>query len=199
MPRTALAGYLVFGLLAFGWRSWLQWRRTGSTGLRGLGGSPGSFEWLGGALFVAAIVAGPLAPVLALRGDVAPLVAIPPALALVAGGGLYLAGLAGTIWSQLAMGDSWRIGVRDDERTALVTCGPYRTIRNPIYSFMVVALVGLALLTPNGVALLAVAILIVALEIQVKLVEEPHLERAHGEAYRRYRARTWRFVPGVGR
>ena len=58
---------------------------------------------------------------------------------------------------------------------------------------------GLVLLTPNALALLALVILIVAVEIQVKVVEEPHLERAHGDAYRGYRARTWRFVPGLGR
>ncbi|MEW6267976.1 MAG: isoprenylcysteine carboxylmethyltransferase family protein [Thermodesulfobacteriota bacterium] len=84
-------------------------------------------------------------------------------------------------------------------RTALVTRGPYRHVRNPIFAFMVLAVAGLALLTPNALALAAVAALVVAIELQVKAVEEPYLERAHGEAYRAYRARTGRFVPGVGR
>ena len=43
------------------------------------------------------------------------------------------------------------------------------------------------------------AALVLAVEIQVKAVEEPYLERTHGDAYRRYRAHSWRFVPGVGR
>ena len=140
----------------------------------------------------------PLAALLELRATLAPLVRIPAPL-LGVGGGLYLVGLVGTLWSQLSMGASWRVGVRSDERTALVTRGPYRAIRNPIYTFMIAALLGLALLTPNVLALLALATLVAAVEIQVKVVEEPHLKRAHGDAYRSYRACTWRFVPGLGR
>ncbi len=199
MTRIALAAYLVFAALAFGWRSWIQWRRTGSTGFRGLGGRPGSLEWLGGVLFAAAIVATPLAAILQDAGVLAPLVALPRALALGVGGLLFAAGLAGTVWSQLTMGDSWRIGVAPEERTALVTRGPYRAVRNPIFTFMVMALAGIALLVPNALTLLAIAALVLAVDLQVKIVEEPYLDRTHGEAYRRYRAGTWRFVPFVGR
>jgi SAM-dependent methyltransferase len=39
----------------------------------------------------------------------------------------------------------------------------------------------------------------VALEVQVRLVEEPYLLRTHGRAYAEYGARTGRFVPGLGR
>ena len=49
------------------------------------------------------------------------------------------------------------------------------------------------------VALLSDLLLIVGLEIQVRLVEEPHLLRSHGESYRRYAERVGRFLPGVGR
>ena len=198
MARLAVVAYVVFALLAFGWRSWVQWRRTGSTGYRGLSGSVGSLEWTGGVLFVVAIVAAAAAPVLHATGMLEPLLDA-PRLQLALGAPLYLIGLVGTLWSQLAMGDSWRVGVSEGERTALVTAGPYRTIRNPIFTFMVLAVAGLALLTPNVVALLAVAALVLAVEIQVKAVEEPYLERTHGDAYRSYRAHSWRFVPGVGR
>jgi len=63
----------------------------------------------------------------------------------------------------------------------------------------VTALAALALLVPNALAIAALATLVAATEIQVRAVEEPYLERTHGDAYRRYRARTGRFVPGVGR
>lgn len=199
MPYAALAGYVVFAALAFGWRSWIQWKRTGSTGYRGLSGRPGSNEWWGGLLFAAAIVLTPVAAVLQARGTIAPVIALRPSTALALGGALYLAGLAGTLWSQLAMGASWRIGVDEQERTALITRGPYRVLRNPIFTFMVLGLAGLAVLVPNALAIIALAVLVAAVEIQVKAVEEPYLERAHGDNYRRYRAGTWRFVPGVGR
>jgi protein-S-isoprenylcysteine O-methyltransferase Ste14 len=43
------------------------------------------------------------------------------------------------------------------------------------------------------------AVSCVALEIQVRAVEEPYLLRTHPEEYAEYLARAGRFVPGVGR
>ncbi|HEY8514119.1 MAG TPA: isoprenylcysteine carboxylmethyltransferase family protein [Candidatus Binatia bacterium] len=199
MPVLALVGFVLFALLAFGWRTWVHWRRTGSSGFRGFSGRAGSLERFAGLLFAVAIAAAPLAAVLDLTGTLTRVALLDTTLARVVGLVAYALGVAGTLWSQLAMGDSWRIGVDPSERTTLVTRGPYRSVRNPIFSFMVLAVAGLALLTPNVLALAAVAALIVAVEIQVKKVEEPYLERTHGDAYRAYRARTGRFVPGIGR
>jgi len=63
---------------------------------------------------------------------------------------------------------------------------------------MMVAMIGLALLVPNLVAVGAVVVMIAALEMHVRLVEEPHLIRTHGTAYTAYAARTGRFLPGIG-
>ena len=196
---AALLGCLVFYLLAFGLRTVVQYRRTGSTGFVGLTGRPGSAEWCGGVLFAVATLAGVAAPILQLAGA---LTAFPlPATAWIQVLGilLYLAGVGGTLWAQFAMGDSWRIGVDTQARTALVAAGPFRWVRNPIFSAMSIAAVGLALLAPNILSLLTVVVLAVALEVQVRLVEEPYLIHAHGERYRRYAATAGRFLPGVGR
>src|SRR4029077_4732083 len=112
---------------------------------------------------------------------------------------LYAAGLAGTLWAQFAMGDAWRIGVRETERTSLVSGGPFRWVRNPIYSSMLLAALGLALAAPNVLSVLALLALLIALELQVRWVEEPYLTRAHGTSYRDYASRIGRFVPGWGR
>jgi protein-S-isoprenylcysteine O-methyltransferase Ste14 len=101
--------------------------------------------------------------------------------------------------AQLAIGDSWRIGVDEPERTDLVTAGPFGVVRNPIVAAMVPTSLGLALLVPNVVALAAFLALVSALELQVRLVEEPYLARAHGERYLAYASRVGRFVPGVGK
>ena len=199
MPIVALVTAALFFALAFGLRGWLQWRRTGSTGFRGISGAVGSAEWLGGVLFVAAMAGVVLAPVAVLAGLVPPWAALdaPPVRAV----GLALAagGIAGTLWAQLDMGDSWRIGVDHRERTALVTGGPFRFVRNPIYTFMTIGLAGLALLTPNTIAAATLVLLVIALELQVRLVEEPYLLRAHGTPYRTYAAHVGRFLPGIGR
>jgi protein-S-isoprenylcysteine O-methyltransferase Ste14 len=97
------------------------------------------------------------------------------------------------------MGASWRVGVDHAAKTDLVARGPFRWIRNPIYTWMTFAYAGLVLLAPNGLASTAFVTLLIALEIQVRAVEEPHLLRTHGDAYRRYAALTGRFVPGLGR
>jgi protein-S-isoprenylcysteine O-methyltransferase Ste14 len=97
------------------------------------------------------------------------------------------------------MGESWRIGVDPAERTDLVTSGPFALVRNPIFAAMLPTGLGLALLVPSWVSLAGLAGLIATLELQVRVVEEPHLLRAHGEAYARYAARVGRFLPGIGR
>jgi protein-S-isoprenylcysteine O-methyltransferase Ste14 len=195
---VTLSLYVLYLALAFGLRTYLQWRLTGATGFKGIGGRPGSVEWLAGVGFVAALALGAAAPVLALLDAVEPIGALdgfaPHAIGLV----LAVGGIAATLGAQLAMGASWRIGVDRDERTELVTSGPFAHVRNPIFSAMVPTALGLALLVPSWVAIAGFASLIAALQLQVRAVEEPHLLAAHGGSYAEYAARVGRFVPGVG-
>ena len=116
-----------------------------------------------------------------------------------AGLALFVIGLAATLAAQVAMGSSWRIGVDESERTELVTSGPFALVRNPIFAAMLPTSLGLVLMVPSVVALAGLAALFVALELQVRVVEEPYLRRAHGAAYEAYAARVGRFVPGWGR
>ena len=55
------------------------------------------------------------------------------ATSLIAGALLVLAGYAGTHWCYASMGDTWRMGIDRSEKTKLITRGPYRRIRHPIY------------------------------------------------------------------
>jgi protein-S-isoprenylcysteine O-methyltransferase Ste14 len=145
---------------------------------------------------VLALALGLAAPVLELLGLVAANEALrAPAL----GTALALAGIAGTLHAQLAMGSSWRVGVDPGERTVLRTGGPFRWVRNPIFSWMIATAAGLALLVPNAAGIAALVVLVAAMEIQVRLVEEPYLLGAHGESYARWASRTGRFLPGIGR
>jgi protein-S-isoprenylcysteine O-methyltransferase Ste14 len=186
--------YLLFALLG---RSWLQRRRTGDWGFRGLSGSVFSADGIGGALLVAGMAASGLAPVLALAG-IAPLVFEHQVLHIL-GFGMLGPGFVYTLVAQLQLGASWRIGVDLGERTALVTHGLFARVRNPIFTGMLLASFGLALAVPNAPALAGAVLTLLGLEIHVRLVEEPYLLRAHGEAYRAYARRVGRFAPGVGR
>ena len=195
----ALVAYLIYLGLAFVLRTVIQLRRTGSSGFKGISGRAGSPEWLAGVLFVVALLVGVAAPVLALADVAGPLDAIDGPAARGAGIVLFVLGLAATLAAQFAMGASWRIGVDHAERTELVTSGPFALSRNPIFAAMIPTSIGLALMVPSVVALVGVGALLLALELQVRVVEEPYLRRVHGASYAEYAARVGRFLPGVGR
>ncbi|MCV7281248.1 isoprenylcysteine carboxylmethyltransferase family protein [Mycolicibacterium flavescens] len=197
MPIVALTLFVVFAVLGFGWRSWQQKRRTGSTGFRGVSGAPWSAEWLAGVGFVVAMAAALAAPILQLAGVVHPLVDSP--VLNVAGVAVAVTGIAATLYAQVDMGESWRIGVDAAETTTLVRRGVFGWVRNPIFTAMLVFAAGLTLLTPNPVAVAGFALLVATIEAQVRIVEEPYLLTTHGDDYRDYLATVGRFVPGVGR
>lgn len=199
MAGAALGLYLLWAILAFGVRAIVQLRRTGDTGFRGFHGTPGSAEWWAGILFAVAVVVGLLAPIADLVGVLEPVDALDRSGLRGSGAVLAAAGVVGTLFAQLGMGDSWRVGVDPDERTALVTGGPFALVRNPIFTAMLVTAFGLALMVPNALAVIGAVGLLVGLELHVRLVEEPYLSRVHGDTYRRYADRVGRFLPGVGR
>lgn len=199
MAAITLGLYLVFLLTAFGLRSYLHYRRTGSTGFHGLSGRTGSTEWWGGVLFVLATALGLTGPILQLADTIDPVAALDTTVLHVGGLLLAIAGIAGTLAAQHAMGASWRVGVDRHETTQLVVDGPFAIVRNPIFTTMITAGFGLTLLAPNPIALLGFVALIAAIEIQVRFVEEPCLLHAHGQTYRDYASSVGRFLPGLGR
>jgi protein-S-isoprenylcysteine O-methyltransferase Ste14 len=115
-----------------------------------------------------------------------------------AGIALAVLGIVLTVWAQLDMGDSWRVGVDESETTALVQTAMFGRVRNPIYTATLTFNFGIALLTPNFVTITGLILAVSALELQVRRVEEPYLLGKHGAAYRSYTARVGRFLPGVG-
>jgi protein-S-isoprenylcysteine O-methyltransferase Ste14 len=199
MPIVALMLFAVFGALGFGWRSWEQRRRTGSTGFKGVSGRLGSSEWFAGVGFVAALAAAVLAPVAQLIGVVSPLTILDAAWIQTTAIVIAVIGIGATVYAQLDMGDSWRIGVDPGETTTLVRSGVFGLVRNPIFIAMMTFGFGLALVTPNLVAIAGFVLLVASIELQVRVVEEPYLRTVHGDAYRDYLAAVGRFVPGVGR
>jgi protein-S-isoprenylcysteine O-methyltransferase Ste14 len=197
-PVAALVLFAVFAALGFGWRSWEQRRRTGSTGFRGISGRLGSAEWFAGVGFIVAITAAFVAPVLQLLGVVTPLGLLHAPWIQIAGIAIAVIGIFATVYAQLDMGDSWRIGVDPSETTTLVRTGVFGWVRNPIFSAMITFGLGIALVTPNPVAIAGFLLLVATIELQVRLVEEPYLTATHGDSYRDYVAHVGRFVPGVG-
>ncbi len=200
MPELAIVAWFVYFSLAFGYRSYVQLRTTGRTGFVGFGGARALSERTAGALFVMALLLGLIAPLVALFSPehaLGTLLDTSPGLTI-AGGLLFALGLSTTLLAQWAMGRAWRIGVDASERTDLVVAGPFTLVRNPIFSAMLITAAGLVGLCPSWLALGAFAALGLALELQVRWVEEPYLRCVHGKAYAEYARTTGRFVPGFG-
>lgn len=201
-PTTALVLMIAWFLVAFVLRGVLQHRRTGDHGFRLGSDALFSVHWWGRVTFAVALVLSALAPVLALgadRGLAAPLPALDHGALVALGLALAGPGVLATFVAQLAMGEDWRVGVDPEEATGLVADGLYASVRNPIYTAMLATSLGLTLLVPSPLGIGALVVLLLALEVQVRWVEEPHLRRLHGAAYERYAARAGRFLPVVGR
>jgi protein-S-isoprenylcysteine O-methyltransferase Ste14 len=190
---------IAFGVLAFFVRVAIQLRRTGKTGLIGLRPGAGPVEWLAGILFTGGMAIAVASVVLVLRGTLDPVDALDVGALHVVG--IVLAGTGGlaVFAAQLGMGESWRIGVSDEERTDLITGGWFSLVRNPIYTAMIVGWTGLAMMVPTWLGIAAVPVIALGLELQVQAVEEPYLLRTHGDEYRSYASRVGRFVPGIGK
>jgi protein-S-isoprenylcysteine O-methyltransferase Ste14 len=158
----------------------------------------GSAQWWARLLGTVGFLFLILAPIADLAGlPPLPLLDRPPLR--LAGAGVALVGILGAAHAQAALGPSWRGDVDPEARTALVTTGPYRWVRNPIFTWTAVTSIGIGLLVPNLLALAMVVANLASHQVLVRLVEEPYLRSVHGDRYAAYAARTGRFLPGIGR
>jgi protein-S-isoprenylcysteine O-methyltransferase Ste14 len=194
MPLLIVLGVYFFLVLV--WPMLRHRRRTGEWGVVSQRGAD-PFQRLVGALtglWLAATAGWALA--LALLGPAALGVwSAPPWLARF-GWALIAAALALVIAAQRQMGASWRIGI-DDRPTSLVTAGPFALVRNPIFTGMLLALAGVAALSPSAAMLVGWVAVAQLIGVQVRL-EEQHLLWLHGSVYADYSARVGRFLPKLG-
>lgn len=199
MALPALLIYVLFLLVTFGGKSLAMKRRTGSTGFHGMAKEEGPVERFAGLLIIIGSIGALLAPILQLTGTVEPFDFLDAGWIGWIGLALVLGGWALCLLAQAAMGESWRIGVEPGERTELVTGGLFARSRNPFFGAVFVFSLGLFLMVPNPVAVVAGLCLFLGFEIQVRTVEEPNLRQVFGEEYERYGRKVGRFFPGIGR
>jgi protein-S-isoprenylcysteine O-methyltransferase Ste14 len=109
------------------------------------------------------------------------------------GGGLLVLSLCWIVLAQIQMGDSWRIGIDEEEKTPLIRTGIFGISRNPVFLGMIVTLIGFFLVLPNALMLLALVTGFVLLQIQVRL-EEEFLKSVHGEEYNEFSKKVRRWV-----
>jgi len=110
---------------------------------------------------------------------------------------LMWAGLAVRIWAIVVLSNSFRMTVEVDAGQQVVDSGPYRWVRHPSYTGIVLLLAGLGLVYGNVPAVAILLVLPAAVLIHRIFVEEAVLTEVMGRAYADYAARTKRLVPGL--
>jgi protein-S-isoprenylcysteine O-methyltransferase Ste14 len=106
-------------------------------------------------------------------------------------------GLALRIWAIAALRGAFRTTVEVDPGQDVVSTGPYKWVRHPAYTGLLLIVAGFGLASGNWASLaLCVALPLPAVVRRIH-VEEAELNRVLGDAYATYQARTARLVPGL--
>jgi protein-S-isoprenylcysteine O-methyltransferase Ste14 len=113
-----------------------------------------------------------------------------------AGAALALAGLAFCIWARRTLGANWSGTVTLKQDHELIQSGPYRWVRNPIYTGMLIMLLGTALWVGRWSAVVAIVLALIGFVIKLRQ-EEAFMQRQFPEAYADYSARVKRLIPFV--
>lgn len=106
------------------------------------------------------------------------------------------AGLAFTIWARWHLGGNWSGNVTVKEGHTLITSGPYRWVRHPIYSGLLAALVGTSLAVGTARAFVGAGLIMLGLVVKLQL-EEARMRETFPADYEDYCRHTARLVPGV--
>jgi protein-S-isoprenylcysteine O-methyltransferase Ste14 len=108
---------------------------------------------------------------------------------------MFAVGLGFAIWARVHIGRNWGTPMSQKEEPELVTSGPYRLVRHPIYSGILLAGVGTAVAL-SWVWLIAVALAGVYF-LYSAIVEERYLTEQFPDAYPTYKRSTKMLVPFV--
>jgi protein-S-isoprenylcysteine O-methyltransferase Ste14 len=150
---------------------------------------PSSFPWP--PVLLVAILAGAWG-----LGHVMPLAwpGTDDAAAHAVGIGIGITGLLLFAWAAMTLRHHHTTILPDRGADHLVTDGPFRFRRNPIYISHVMILFSIAELTKNIWFVLLAFLYVVLVTWLAVIPEERHLEAKFGDAYRAYKATTRRWI-----
>jgi protein-S-isoprenylcysteine O-methyltransferase Ste14 len=106
---------------------------------------------------------------------------------------LVTLGFAIGIAALIAMRNSWRVGIRYDQKTDLVTYGIYRFSRNPYFLSYYILMLGFVLFFPSVFLIVPYLVILYVFHSMI-LEEEKYLEKMHGENYLNYKNKVNRYV-----
>jgi len=118
----------------------------------------------------------------------------PSTISAALGVALTAAGIGFAVWARLYLGGNWSGAVTVKVGHELVRTGPYRFVRHPIYTGLILALLGTALQRAQVRGLIAIVLLYVGFKMKSK-IEERAMISTFGPAYDEYSRRTGAIIP----
>lgn len=189
----AAAFFGLFGLVLPLFRSW---RRHGVLALASFRSRSVAERLMGLGLFGSIALFASLCVVYGVQGPGALGMGEPGWAQVFVGAVLIALGQALVILAQAQMGASWRIGIDEGAKTALVTHGLYAHIRNPIYTGLILTLIGAACVAPGPLMISAAIGTSLLIDLQTRR-EERFMLHVHGEVYAAWMRTTGRYLPGL--
>jgi protein-S-isoprenylcysteine O-methyltransferase Ste14 len=122
--------------------------------------------------------------------SVSPWIHVPIGLAIQASSGLL------AIWARKHLGRNWSGAITKKVDHQLITTGPYKVLRHPIYSGMLGMFLGTAVVSGALHGLLGLLMISLAYWRKVRL-EEHNLQEVFGVEYDNYRKKSWALIPGL--
>ena len=108
---------------------------------------------------------------------------------------IFLLGLALAVWARVYLGRNWGMPMTEKAEPELVTTGPYRTVRHPIYSGIILAMVG----TTIAVSLywLVAVVLLGGYFVYSAVMEERYMTDRFPDTYPKYKQSTRMLIPYI--
>ncbi len=106
---------------------------------------------------------------------------------------IALTGATIVIAAQMQMGRAWRVGVREGDAPLFVSHGLFQFSRNPIFVGMMLVGLSAAMVSGTWWGWAALMLFVSSCVVQVR-IEEAHLEKSFGDAYRDFRRRVPRWL-----
>jgi protein-S-isoprenylcysteine O-methyltransferase Ste14 len=106
------------------------------------------------------------------------------------------AGVTLAIWARRILGRNWSGEITIKKDHELIRSGPYRSVRHPIYSGLLLMYTGTATVSGQTHALIGLLLAIIAYLRKTRM-EEANLVNAFGTRYGDYREETWAIIPGI--
>jgi len=106
-------------------------------------------------------------------------------------------GLAIRIWSVIVLGSAFRTTVEVDGGQQIVDRGPYRLVRHPSYTGILLIALGYGLALGNWLSVVILLVIPLGTMLRRIAVEEATLTEVIGQPYIAYKERTKRLVPGL--